>query len=175
MTEFNGVSIIPTVKWSAPDVIFSTDACLDVAGGWSDGEYFKTNFPEWLTNLNNVHINELEMMALIIGLKVWCSKFQNSNALVYCDNNVTVEVVNRGKAHNRFSQACLREICYITAKANAVIKVVHLEGSLNRICNSLSRWGKSDTAKDTFYSLTKGYKLTEIRIEEGLFQFSHDW
>ena len=52
MSEFDGISIIPDVDWSRPDEIFSTDASLRMCGGWSNPEYFSTEFPDWL--LNNV-------------------------------------------------------------------------------------------------------------------------
>ena len=154
MTDFNGVAIIPMENWIAPDIIFSTDASLESAGGWSNGEFFKQDFPQWIKNQSNVSINELEMVALLIGLKCWIRKGRNCNFLIYCDNKVTVEVLNAGKAKNKFSQACLQEACYITAKNNAVMKVVHLEGSLNRIPDCLSRWNKGGKYKKLFAKLT---------------------
>ena len=174
MSTFDGVSIIPTVNWQVPDVIFSTDACLESAGGWSEGEYFKTRFPEWIINWadGKLHINELEMIALLIGLKVWSKKYSNRNFLCYCDNRVTVEVVNTGKANNRFAQACLRKICFITAKHNAVVKVVHIIGVDNRISDCLSCWGKDNSYRvtylDRFYVRLKpclnSSRMSRVRI-----------
>ena len=100
MEEYDGVSIIPKSEWEAPDRIFSTDACLEAMGGWSDGEFFKGKFPEWITKNPEIHINELEMLALIIGLRIWSNRVKNTNFLIYCDNQVTVDVINSGRAKN---------------------------------------------------------------------------
>ena len=79
----------------------------------------------------------------VAALKVWAHKIRNRNVMALCDNEVSVEVVNTGKARNRFAQACLREICFITARNNAVIKLVHISSETNRISDCLSRWGGS--------------------------------
>ena len=125
MEEFNRVTIMPPKNWDSPDAIFSTDVCLTAGGGWSQGQAFYAEFSKWLTVRGDVSINELELIMFIVALKVWKSRISNRNILAFCDNEVSVEVVNAGHAKNRFLQACLREICYITACCNAVIKLVH--------------------------------------------------
>ena len=110
----------------------------------------------------------------MIALKIWTERIQNRNVLAYCDNAVSVEIVNTGKAKNTFSQACLREICFITAQCNAVLKLVHLSSDCNRISDCLSRW--SDRKKrQLFASLTSDYEVSFIKVDEEMFRFSHDW
>ena len=55
-------------------------------------------------NNREIYINKLEALALIVGLKIWRDKIQKKNVLVYCDNQVTVDVINTGRARNKFSQ-----------------------------------------------------------------------
>ena len=124
MSEFDGRTMITDLTWSPPDVCISTDATLKYCGGWSEGEYWCCEFPEWLSKDENIFINELETVALIIGLKVWREKVRNKNILMHCDNQCTVDIVNTGQASNEFAQKCLCEICYMTATINSVIKVV---------------------------------------------------
>ena len=131
MEQFDGITVMPPANWDAPDKIFSSDACLISGGRWSEGEAFYCRFPQWLISREDVHINELELITFIVALKIWRDKIQDQNVLAYCDNAVSVEVVNTGKAKNRFTQACLREICFITAKHNAVLKLVHLSSECN--------------------------------------------
>ena len=140
MESFDGITVMPLINWDAPDTVFSSDANLKSGGRWSSGEAFKTDFPAWLLQRKDVHINELELITFIVALKLWKEKIQDRNVLAYCDNAVSVEVVNSGKAKNRFTQACLREICYITARHNAVLKLIHLSSECNRISDCLSRW-----------------------------------
>ena len=62
MPMFNGISMIPDPRWVAPNAIIQTDACLQAAGGWSQGEYFHVMFPQFVkTQVNS--INELECIA----------------------------------------------------------------------------------------------------------------
>ena len=174
MQEFDGISIMPPMFWNSPDKVFSSDACLDSCGRWSNGEAFHAKFPIWLKNMSNVHINELKLIMFVVSLKLWENNIRNKNVLAYCDNEVSVEVVNSGKARNKFTQSCLREICFLAARANAQIKLVHLEGSTNRISDCLSRF--DDTVKHKqFYQLTQGVNVKFRHIEEELFKFSHKW
>ena len=131
MEDFDGITIMPPMRWDAPDAIFSTDSCLDRCGGWSNGEAFTVNFPGWMNKDENIHINEKELMGFIIAIKLWSDKIRNRNVLAYCDNMVSVEVINSGAARNKFTQACLREFVYITAKLNAMVKVVFWPGAEN--------------------------------------------
>ena len=155
LTKFDGRVIIPQINWAAPDTIFSMDSCLTGCGGWSKGEYFHAEFPDWILRNTDVHINELEALALVIGLKLWIDRISNANILIYCDNKVTVDIVNTGRASNKFTQKCLREICWLTASSNAVVKVVHLESAANRISDALSRWHLSKEYRNTFFNETK--------------------
>ena len=38
--SFNGILAIPSLEWSTPDSVFSTDACLTCGGGWEIQELF---------------------------------------------------------------------------------------------------------------------------------------
>jgi hypothetical protein len=53
MKVFNGVTLIPDIKWSNPDSHFTTDSCLTGGGGFSDQEYFCFEFPQEVINLNS--------------------------------------------------------------------------------------------------------------------------
>ena len=174
METFDGVTIMPPVAWNAPDSIFSSDACLKSCGGICENEAFHSKFPRWLITRGDVNINELELITVIVALKIWDERIQNRNILAYCDNAVSVDVVNSGKANNRFSQACLREICYITARKNAVLKLVHITSENNRLSDCLSRWENNDK-KEQFRNLTAGQDIRFIDVNEELFCFTHDW
>ena len=174
MEYFDGITIMPPVNWDSPDSVMSSDACLKTAGGWSGNKAFHCKFPQWLLNRNDIHINELELITVIVAIKLWTHKITNHNLLAYCDNAVSVDVVNSGKAHNRFTQACLREICFLTAKSNSVVKLVHIAAEDNRISDCLSRW--SDTKKqEQFLQLTKGKEFRFIEVDEELFKFTNEW
>ena len=70
LPKFNGVSVIPSSTWELPDVTFATDACLVGCGGRCGSQYFHSVFPDFIRELN-VHISELEMLTVIVGVKLW--------------------------------------------------------------------------------------------------------
>ena len=86
MQDFDGLSVISELKWEPPDKIFSSDACLKGAGGWNEteAEYWSVEFPPFLLNNDEVHINELEAFAVVIGLKVWRNCIKDKNILLFC-------------------------------------------------------------------------------------------
>ena len=174
MESFDGISIMPPVRWNSLDEIISSDACLKSCGGWSNGEAFHTKFLEWLTKMKDVSINELELITFVVALKLWVRQIKNKNVLAYCDNEVSVEIINSGRARNKFSQSCLREICFITAKSNAVLKLVHLAGNLNRISDCLLRFD-DPIKRRQFHELSRGVSVQFHEINDDLFRFTHEW
>ena len=173
MSEFDGISVIPD-DWSRPDEIFSTDASLTMCGGWSEPQYFKCRFPKWMKE-RGFCINELELAAFVLALKIWQEKVKNKNVLAYCDNQCTVEVINRGKAHNKIAQEYLREIVYILANNNAALKVIYISSECNRIPDSLSRWNEGPHQKFRFNSLTNNISTQEILVNERNFDLCNKW
>ena len=66
LRTYNGVSVIPSTLWSAPDGVFSTDACLTGCGGLTDQHFFHCVFPEEITvKFHSVH--HLEAIAILIA------------------------------------------------------------------------------------------------------------
>ena len=88
MSEFDGISVIPQVDWSRPDEIFSTDASLKMCGGWSEPEYFSAEFPQSLLKRKDISINELELTAFIIAIKVWKHKTKDRDIWRFVTTNV---------------------------------------------------------------------------------------
>ena len=119
MKDYDGKSFLPDVEWSFPDAKISTDSCLTGCGGWAHGEYFHKTFPEFIFSSNSkVAINELELIAIMIAVKIWGPKYKNHNLWLHCDNQTSVDVINKGYARNSLAQKCLREIAWHSAKCN---------------------------------------------------------
>ena len=93
------------------------------------------------------------------------------NSILFCEYQTTVEMVNTGRARNVFAQEYLHEICYLTAKANLVIKMVHKPGMDNRISDCLSRWYLGQNYVEQFMKETEGMRVKEIRFKQEHFHF----
>ena len=173
MADFDGISLIPSYSWQAPGKTFTTDACLIGCGGWCKNSCFAAKFPDSI--ISSTSINERETMGIIIGLKLWIHEVENSNVLVYCDNSSTGNIINTGRANNHFAQACLREICMLTARVNAVIKVVFKEGETNTEADILSRKINSKQAQRVADKLIRDKNWVELEVTDDMFDFLHKW
>ena len=179
MQEFSGVSIIPEPTWGRPDALISSDAALVGLGGFCEGEYFHSPIPAHLKNDPGVFINELECMAVVIALKVWAPRLAGCRIVMNCDNQTTIAVINDGKARNQFTQACLREVAYLAATYQFVVKMCYISSEDNRISDWLSRWDSSDEFQAKFWEeMALNYDVTKVKqvlITNKHFEFSHSW
>lgn len=67
---YNGVSIMSLENWSYPD-----DACLDGFGDISLNQFFHALFPSFIKE-NQLHIDCLELLAIVIATKIWGHMFK---------------------------------------------------------------------------------------------------
>ena len=171
---YNGVSLIPERFWSNPDSIIACDACLTGAGGWCQGKYFHTAFPQRIQALG-MHINGLEMLTLTVALKVWGKFLAGKKVTMLCDHLSSVVGVQTGRARDPFLQACLRELVFLQARWECQIRMQHIRREDNRLLDLLSRWDLVPKHREEFRLRTEGQKIQETYVYEGLFEFSHNW
>jgi len=149
LPKFNGISLISTETWSKPDEIIASDACLVGCGAICGKEYFHKEFPS-RTLKKGLHINALELLALIVAISVWSAKLKGLKVTVLCDNSATVWVINTGKTRDKTMQALLRELCFVCATNNFEIFARHIPGVENRVPDMLSRWSISRELRNQF-------------------------
>ena len=84
---------------------FATDACLKGAGRKCGRFYFHTEFPQYVFQWDRyVHIAHLEMLAIIIGIKVWGGILAGKRFVIACDNQVVVTIINQSRSRNSLLQ-----------------------------------------------------------------------
>ena len=176
MPLYNGVSMMALESWSLPDEVFATDACLTGCGGWfcEKQEYFHSEFPEFIVNAN-LSINALELLTVMVAAKVWGRHWRGKRIVVHCDNEVSVIVLNTGRARNAFLQSCLREIEFFAARFEFEIRANHIPGIENRIPDALSRWYSGEGYRNQFRAEVQGLSVSEVFVYDGLFGFVNDW
>ena len=179
MAEYDGVSIIHELEWKPVDLVMSSDACKDGIGGFCAGEYYHCKVPQHILDMQDVHINELECLALLICLKIWGSRCGGLNILMHCDNTSTVEVVNAGKGRNKFTQSCLREIAFLAGKHSFQVKVEYTPGMDNRLADRLSRWHLDPVFAEEFFAEVSSQfqpeAIKQVLVSSALIRFDHDW
>lgn len=179
--QFNGVSCIPDELWSRPGLVFSSDASLVAAGAWAPAteehninEYFTVQFPAALQCKAEVSINELEAVALLLGIRVWGGRCKGKRMLIRCDNQATVHILNTGRATNVFAQACMREVHFWCAKFDCQVRAFHLKSKLNTMADVLSRIHEPGK-REEFQILTRYMKTKEVRVPGHYFNFDSNW
>ena len=121
---FNGISMMLLEEFSEPDQVFSCDACPTGCGGILGLEVFHEEFPPFIIQ-QQLHINALELLTIVVALKVWGKRLRGKKVLILCDNMSSCNVINRGASKDPFHQSCLREISFIAARNDFVIKTQH--------------------------------------------------
>ena len=173
MEKFNGVSYIPQELWDEPDVQFSTDSCLTGCGGIFSTEFFHAEFPE---EIRGKPIHQLEMLAILIGVRFWGKYCSRGKIQIFCDNEACVRVINSSRTRDPFLATCLREIWLEVSLFGFELRAVHLPGVDNRVADWLSRWDLSETYRNQFYNFIGDEvdSYNELHVEIDMFKFSSD-
>ena len=175
MQDYNGVSFIPAMGWAEPDVTFATDSCLEGCGGMCFKEYFHAAFPKSIMN-QKLRIHHLEMLAVLVGVRIWGKYCVGMKVKIFCDNEAVVQVINSSKTKDMFLGSCLRELWLKVAPHGFELRSVHLPGVQNRVPDWLSRWNLDKKYRELFYNFigNETEQYIEIPILEDLFEFSGD-
>ena len=174
LPHYNGISMMLYEEWCQPDSIFSSDSCLSGCGGFWQGSYFHTIFPDFILE-RNLNINVLEMLSIIVCLKLWGKYFKGKRIQIFCDNEAVCQVISSGRAKCELLQSGLREIAYLAAILEFEIKTVHLDSKTNRISDLLSRFHLDPKNESQFFQLTSHFDLHEYKVPVELFKFINTW
>ena len=172
MERFNGVSYIPDESWNEPDVVFSTDSCLSGCGGTHDKEFFHATFPENIRD-QNLPIHQLEMLAVLVGVRFWGKYCAGGKIQIFCDNESCVKVLNSGRTRDPFLGACLREIWLEASQFGFELRAIHLPGVENRVADWLSRWDVHEDYRKLFYQFVGEHEqYRELSVGLEMFELS---
>ena len=159
---------------SSPDEDLSIDSCLDGFGAISSNQFVHALFPSF-SKENQLHINCLELLAIVIATKIWGHKIKGKQILIFCDNEASVYVINSGSTKDTFMQNCLRELCYIEAIYQFEIKAKHIVGEENRLADYLSRWHIHNRYQNRFVSRVEFQNFEEIQVPDSCYHFLNSW
>ena len=93
ISTFNGRSTI--LDQNPVESVF-TDASNEGAGGSFSGDWFYFNWSQDWPDANNFHINEKEIVAVVIAAYRWAPWWRNKRIVINSDNTVTVSALNKG-------------------------------------------------------------------------------
>lgn len=119
------------------DIVLTTDASLS---GW--GAVWGDRFLQGLWNAQDLvlHINVLEMKAVLFAFTQWGPLWKGEPVLVHCDNTTVVQYINRqgGTASHQLCQLAL-SLWSLASSLGCSIRAAHIAGSRNVLADGLSR------------------------------------
>jgi hypothetical protein len=165
------VSIILDVQWSDPDQVISISAGSEGGGAMCYNEFFHHQYPqvvkEWPPSAR-------EIWVLTIAAKVWSHMLKGRKIQVVCDNDITVGVVNSGRTRDKIMLQCLRELAFVSASNDFLVKCVHGMGTHIRVAAHLSQWNQSHRHRAAFWERVKGLRTIEVQIGDKV-GFTSNW
>jgi len=163
MRSYNGVSVISSLSWTAPDTVFSTDACVSGFGGLSSSQYFHAVFPsDVLAVYAQIHL--LEALAILVAVRLWGHLWSGLRIQVFCDNAAVVFALSSKKVKDKLPAGILCDIWFVAASLDFELRAIHLSGEENRAADLLSRWHLDSVYEESFRRLPSFPELAEVVV-----------
>jgi len=130
---------VPLAEGLATLQVF-TDASLE---GWGGHLNFQTVRGIWDIQERNLHINVLEMLAVLKVLKHFLHVIQNKHVLICSDNLTTVFYIKKqGGTRSREMMKVTHKLFMWLEEHQIRVSARHITGKLNVLADSLSRKGQ---------------------------------
>ncbi|CAC5414227.1 unnamed protein product [Mytilus coruscus] len=136
MAKFNGKSLLLD-KLAITSVC--TDACRVGGGGFYHNDWFYANWEFDYPFATCLHINELEAFSVILAAIRWAKQWQNKRVIIFSDNMVTVNCINKGTSKNKTLMSYLRRLFWLSSRFNFHVVAMHVQGKDNILADSISR------------------------------------
>ncbi|VDI50863.1 Hypothetical predicted protein [Mytilus galloprovincialis] len=127
LETFNGKSLI---LGKIPLSSVYTDACKEGGGGFFGCDWFYTNWENDFPVVKNLHINELEALAVVLAAQRWGKDWENKRVVIFSDNMTTVACLNKCTSRSKILMSYLRDLFWLSATYNFHITAVHVPGKV---------------------------------------------
>ena len=150
-----GVSLTPP----APDLRLFTDASTD---GWGAHLDLLRAQGVWSQKNQKLHINNLELLTVLLSLKVFREEVRDRHVLVMTDNTTVVgQIKNQGGTHSWSLYLITRSLFQWADRNRVTISAQHIPGRLNVLADRLSRrnqilpaeWSLAPAVVDRFWKV----------------------
>ena len=130
-----------TRVWTAEEVKFFTDASKNSSlgcGGWSDTDYYYTQWDSDFILQHDPSIAYLELHAVTVGVKLWLHKYKNRCIIIGCDNQAVVQMLNNMTISCKNCMQLIRIIVLESLVHNVRLYTKYIESEQNEILDALS-------------------------------------
>ena len=136
LVQFNGTSHFIDVCEYTPIV---TDSCNLSGGAFCEGDFVYVNWEKDYPSMKDMHINYKEAAMAALSVIKWGPSFRNKTIILYTDNTTAACVINKCSAKNKTLMLLLREMFWVSAIYNFVVKARFLAGRFNVVADCISR------------------------------------
>ena len=112
-----------------PHVSLTTDFSTLGWGAHLDNSDTSQGF--WSHRNQKLHINALELKAVLMGLQSLCSQFYNCHILVHIENTTAVSYINNmGGTHSRLCSTTTRDVILWAKERHIWLTATHIVGNI---------------------------------------------
>ncbi|GAA6097672.1 uncharacterized protein LOC119489294 [Tachysurus ichikawai] len=141
---WNGISFFynDAVETSVTLKFFTDAAPSRGFGGLFNNQWFTSSWPKELSTLppNALSTALLELYPIVVACILWGKLWSRKQILVFCDNEATVHIINKGCSSVPFINTFLRRLTWTCVTCNFLLRSAHIPGLDNKIADCLSRF-----------------------------------
>jgi hypothetical protein len=140
LRQWNGVSFFLDDNITlAADLYIYTDATPTSFGGFYANKWFQGQFPPAFFK-EKQSMALCELYPIVMAAVLWGDRWAQKRILFYCDNEATVQIINKGRSKVPSLMNLMRRLTFHSASCNFTIHAKHIPGKINRIADALSRF-----------------------------------
>ena len=119
-----------------------------------------------------LHVNQLELLTVLVAVKMWHSKLQGLTIEILVDNEATIHAINNQRSKDLFMQNCLQELWLFLALNNINLLARLVEGSVNTCADALSHFHLGPEFKSCISFIVTQQDFCEEALSEDIFNFT---
>jgi hypothetical protein len=142
LTGWNGKSIfLDNHTTKATDIQLFTDATDTSFGGFYRDHWFQGVFPKDLKlEKESLSMALFELYPIVVAAVLWGSSWKGLRIVFNCDNEATVQIINKGRSKIPTIMKFMRKLTMSAATNNFTLTAKHIKGVNNCIADALSRF-----------------------------------
>ena len=145
LDSWNGVSFFIDSTVSNMDIQLYTDAASTKGfGGYLAGRWFYGAWPDDLINYlpekKTLSIAFLELYPIVMAAVLWGSEWTKKRIVFHTDNKAVTGILRKGRSRCSNIMLLMRRLTWCAAVNNFCFKAAFVEGCLNTVSDSLSRF-----------------------------------
>ena len=137
LPKFNGTAILWLQDSMEVDQFLASDASLVGGGAVMEKQFFHWKFDaEVLQQTDN--IAQKEILTIVVVVKLWAKQLAGKVVWFSTDNEISKFAINKGRTTDPFILKCLREIAWVAAEHQFLLKMVYISTHCNTLPDALS-------------------------------------